>query len=262
MEPGIQTCEETLTLGSGSCRDSAWLLVQLLRHLGLAARFVSGYLIQLMADVKPLDGPSGPEADFTDLHAWAEVYLPGRRLGRPRPDLGPARRRGAHPARLRGRPAQRRARSPARSPGPRTRRGEDDDVRARVHASTWRCTRIHEDPARHQAVHRGAVAGDRRARPPDRRAAPGRRRPADDGRRADVRLDRRPDGAEWNTDRAGPDEAAAGRRAARAAARPVRAGRRCSTYGQGKWYPGESLPRWAFGCYWRRDGVPSGTTPA
>ncbi|MBT5700470.1 MAG: transglutaminase family protein [Gammaproteobacteria bacterium] len=77
MEEGIQSCEQTLTLKRGSCRDSAWLLVRVLRHLGLAARFVSGYLVQLSSADKSLDRSYQPDRDFTDLHAWAEVFLPG-----------------------------------------------------------------------------------------------------------------------------------------------------------------------------------------
>ena len=98
--PMSRAASRRCTLGSGSCRDSAWLLVNILRHLGLAARFVSGYLIQLKADVKSLDGPSGPEQDFTDLHAWTEVYLPGAGWVGMDPDLRALCRRGPYPAGL------------------------------------------------------------------------------------------------------------------------------------------------------------------
>ena len=145
LDPGIQTCEQTFETSIGSCRDSGWLLVQILRHMGLAARFVSGYLVQLTADEKSLDGPSGPEKDFTDLHAWAEVYVPGAGWIGLDADLGPVRRRGSHPARVHARSGERRA-------AHRLHRRVRGDLRPRQqgHARARR-------PARDQAVHRGAV---------------------------------------------------------------------------------------------------------
>jgi uncharacterized protein (DUF2126 family) len=76
-EAGMWTPEQSLAEGRGSCRDSAVLLVAALRSRGLAARFVSGYLVQLTDEGMIPNQPRGIGRDVVDLHAWAEVYLPG-----------------------------------------------------------------------------------------------------------------------------------------------------------------------------------------
>jgi uncharacterized protein (DUF2126 family) len=242
LDPGVQTKEETLTLGTGSCRDTTWLLVQLLRQLGLAARFVSGYLIQLTPDVKALDGPSGAERDFTDLHAWCEVYLPGAGWVGLDPTSGLLAGEGHLPL----------ACTPeSSSAAPITGEVETCDVEM-VHRMT--IERIYESPrvtkpytdAQWASIVSLGHAVDADLARHDVRLTMG-------GEPTFVAVDNR-DAPEWNLEALGPTKRL------RAADLLWRLKERFGAdgfvhFGQGKQYPGEQLPRWAFGCYWRADGV-------
>ena len=243
LEPGVQTPEETLEKLSGSCRDSAWLLCQLFRHCGLATRFVSGYLIQLKADVKSLDGPSGAERDFTDLHAWTEVYLPGAGWVGLDPTSGLLAGEGHIPLACAPDPT---------SAAPIT--GMVDECECEFsHEMT--VTRIHESPrvtlpytdeqwGRIEAL---GHAIDTELKKSDVRLTMG-------GEPTFIAIDD-PDGPEWNfTAVSHKKRVLSGELIKRL--RPKFAPGSLLHYGQGKWYPGEPLPRYALACYWRKDGVP------
>jgi uncharacterized protein (DUF2126 family)/transglutaminase-like putative cysteine protease len=243
MDPGIQSCEETLGLASGSCRDSAWLLTQVLRHLGLGARFVSGYLIQLTPDVKPLEGPPGPTKDFTDLHAWAEVYVPGAGWIGLDPTSGLLAGEGHIPLACAADPT---------NAAPITGMVDDckvefeHEMRVERVGAQRRSTRPYA-PEEWTAI---VALGDAI----DARLAAGDVRLTMGGEPTFVAIDD-PDGDEWNTAAMGPRK----RRLAAALCRRLRtrfAPAGLLHTGLGKWYPGEPLPRWAFTCYWRRDGEP------
>lgn len=243
LEAGVQHCGETLSLKSGSCRDSAFLLCQVFRKLGIASRFVSGYLVQLHADEESLDGPSGPTQDFTDLHAWTEVYLPGAGWVGMDPTSGLMAGEGHIPLACTPEPSS--AAPVVGSVEPcETEFGFDNIV-----------TRVHEDPrvtkpyteTEWEAIDALGHLVDTKLKRGDVRLTMG-------GEPTFVSIDDM-EGGEWNT---AADSPAKRERAIDLThrLREEFAPGGLIWFGEGKWYPGEPVPRWAYGIFWRNDGYP------
>jgi uncharacterized protein (DUF2126 family)/transglutaminase-like putative cysteine protease len=243
LEPGIQNCEKTLELGSGSCRDFAWLLVQLLRHLGLAARFASGYLIQLKADEKSLDGPSGTESDFTDLHAWTEVYVPGAGWIGLDSTSGLFAGEGHIP--LACTPDPESAAPISGFAEPCETQFEFENKVTRI-VEKPRVTKPYSEEQWEQIIAVGdKIDADLVAN--DVRLTMG-------GEPTFVGIDNT-ESPEWNSAADGDHKRKLANELFHRVKDKFGTGA-LMQYGQGKWYPGEPLPRWKLACFWRLDGHP------
>jgi uncharacterized protein (DUF2126 family)/transglutaminase-like putative cysteine protease len=243
MEPGVQPPEETLEKHSGSCRDSAELLVQLLRHLGLAARFASGYLIQLVADTKPQEGPAGPSHDFTDLHAWCEVYLPGAGWIGLDPTSGLLTGEGHIPLSCTPDPQ-----SAAPLSGAVEQCQTAFEYAMKVER-VWQAPRVTKPYSEEQwsAIDSLGRQIDATLRSEDVRLTMGGEPTFVSGENAEA--------PEWNIEALGENK----RKIAANLFRMLKqryAPLGLAHFGQGKWYPGEQLPRWSLNCFWRKDGEP------